>query len=308
MSGKQHKREAKRARQAAREAQRRRERQRTIQTIIVIAIAMAIGGVLIFVSLGNPQDELASADESAEETPDDDRAVDPCEPAQAPENAVESKPTFPDGPDEVLDDGLNYRAVIETSCGDLVFQLLEDDSPQTVNSFVFLAEQGFFDGLEIFRNATGISALQTGAGDNSNTWDIGYTVPDELSRAQTFGYTPGALAMANAGPDTGGSQFFMVYGDSELPPDYTVFGQLLEGLDILESIGAIPTEDPANPANDTPSVAVYLERVAIEAEPGEPAGPLAPVETLGTTDDGAEPAPAEDGPAPASEPEPTPSS
>ncbi|MPZ87630.1 MAG: hypothetical protein GEU81_06050 [Nitriliruptorales bacterium] len=276
MSGKQHKREAKRTRQAAREAQRRRERWRTIQTIIIIAITMVIGGVLIWVSLEDPEDELASS----EETPDPEPAVDPCQPAPAPQTAGESKPTFPEGPEQVLDDGLNYRAVIDTSCGRMIFQLLEDDAPETVNSFVFLAQEEFFDGLAIFRNAPGISALQTGAGDDTNTWDIDYTLPDETARAEEFGgYEPGAIAMAKGDPDTGGSQFFMVYGASGLPPDYTLFGQLVEGLDVLQSIGAIPTEDPADPANDTPSVPVYVERVTIETEAGEPAGPLAPVET-----------------------------
>lgn len=293
MSGKQHKREAKRARQAAREAQRRRERWRTIQTIIVIAITVAIGGVLIWVSLDDPEEELASSEETPpEEAAGTEPPVNPCEPAPAPQTAGESKPTFPEGPEQVLDDGLNYRAVIDTSCGRLIFQLLEDDAPETVNSFVFLAQEGFFDGLEIFRNSPGISVLQTGAGDNTNTWDIGYTLPDETARAEASdGYPPGAMAMAKGAPDTGGSQFFMVYGETGLPPDYSLFGQLVEGLDVLQSIGAIPTEDPADPANETPGVPVYVERVTIETEPGEPAGPLAPVETTEPAEGDAEPAP-----------------
>jgi cyclophilin family peptidyl-prolyl cis-trans isomerase len=172
------------------------------------------------------------------------------------------KPTFA-APEQVLDPAQDYRAVIETNCGRMVFELFEDDAPETVNSFVFLSQQGFFDGLEIFRNASSISALQTGAGDNTNTWDLGYTIPDEFARAEAEGgYAPGALAMAKStAPDSGGSQFFMVYGETSLPPEYTLFGQITEGLEVLTSIGAIPTQDQTS---ETPSQTVVLESVTIE--------------------------------------------
>lgn len=287
MAGKQSKREAKLARDAAREAARRRERQRTIQTAVVVLIALAIGGTIIGVTL---QQRNTLAEELPSDLPSEDplaetstaqSAVPPCTPEPQPEPQPQlPKPTF-QASEQVIEEGTNYRAVIETSCGRMVFQLLEDDAPETVNSLVFLARQGFFDGLEIFRNATSISALQTGSGDNTNTWDLGYTVPDEFTRAQAFGgYSFGALAMAKSqAADSGGSQFFMIYGDTTLPPEYTLFGQLVEGSEVLASIGAIPTQIPADPSNETPSATVVLESVTIEQTPGEALGPLAPVDT-----------------------------
>lgn len=279
MSGKQHKKERKAQREAERRAAAKAERQRNIMTVIVVLIIVGLGGVLVWLSLAEEQtaadEELEEmlreleeqAEEEGEDTEDTEETeeteetaeAEPCEPAPAPASAGEEKPTFSE-PEQVLEDGADYRAVITTSCGEVVVDLDEEGAPETVNSFVFLAQQGFFDGLEIFRNATSISALQTGAGDNSNTWGIGYTLPDELESAEEEGYPPGSVAMANSGPDTGGSQFFFVYGDFGLDPSFTKFGQTVEGLDVLQSIGAIEVD------GETPLETVYMESVTIETE------------------------------------------
>ena len=259
MSGKQHKREIKRRKQEARAAAAREERRRTIFTVIVIAVVIGIGAVLVAVSLedGDAVAEQPTADPVDAQTLD----AEPCVPAAPPDDAGADKPTFETDPEGVLDDGTDYHAVVETSCGTVVVDLFEQRTPETVESFVFLAREGFYDGLEIFRNAPSIAALQTGAGNNAADWQIGYTFADELSVAEEEGYTPGSVAMANAGPDTNGSQFFFVYGDSPLPPDYTKFGQVVEGLEVLRSIGAIPVE------GETPTEDVYLESVSITSEP-----------------------------------------
>lgn len=270
MSGKQNKRELKRRKQEQRAAAAKAERQRTIFTLIVIAVVVAIGAVLVAVSL---DDGTPSAAGSTAETPMTDPgdgggtvAAEACEPAPAPAGADAEKPTFEMAPADVLQEGTDYRAVVETSCGTVVVDLLEDGAPQAVGNFVFLAREGFYDGLRIFRNAPSIFALQTGAGGDEASWQIGYTFEDELSVAEEEGYTPGSVAMANSGPDTNGSQFFFVYGPSPLPPDYTKFGQVVEGLDVLESIGAIPVE------GETPTREVYMESVSILTEDaGEPA-------------------------------------
>jgi peptidyl-prolyl cis-trans isomerase B (cyclophilin B) len=269
-------------RTAEREAARRKQRQQTLFTVIVIAIIVGIGGVLVAVTINEESQaareaaeeasELAekmaseaAASESATEGPDDRKVA--CK-AEAPANAGEEKPTFKE-PEQVLEDGVDYGAVITTSCGTVTVDLYEDEAPETVNSFVFLAQEGFFDGLEIFRNATSIGALQTGAGTNEATWDIGYTIPDELDVAEKDKYPPGTLAMANSGPNSGGSQFFFVYNDLfQLDPAYAVFGLADEkGIEVLAKIGAIPvvnpTAEPGDPDGEKPSQITYMESVKI---------------------------------------------
>ncbi|WP_372727079.1 peptidylprolyl isomerase [Nocardioides sp.] len=128
------------------------------------------------------------------------------------------------------------EATIATSAGDVVAELDADATPCTVNSFVSLAEQGYFDDTACHRLTTqGIFVLQCGDPTASGMGGPGYSYDDELSGEETYG--PGTLAMANAGPNTNGSQFFIVYGDSPLPPSYTVFGQI--DADSLEVVSAI---------------------------------------------------------------------
>ena len=211
----------------------------------------------------DPEVEAGEAVDSGLDPVIDDRPV-ACD-ADEPANVADTRPQFPGGPADVLEEGVDYVAVVETSCGTVTLDLLEDDAPETVNSFVFLAQQGFFDGLEIFRNATSIGALQTGGGDQSNTWSIGYSLPDELGLAESDGYPVGSVAMANAGPNTGGCQFFFVYNELfdtafDQQRAYSVFGQVTEGLDILEEIGAIAAE------GETPSERVYMETVTIQEQ------------------------------------------
>ena len=260
-------------RTAEREAARRKHRQQTLFTFIVVGIIIAIGGVLIFVSIERPSEDLAanpseSPTPSASEGPDDRPVA--CG-GEAPENVDAERSTF-EKPEQALEDGTDYGAVITTSCGKIRVDLFEEDAPETVNSFVFLAEQGFFDGLEIFRNATSIGALQTGSGTNEASWDVGYTIADELGKAEEDGYPVGALAMANAGPDTAGSQFFFVYNDTfqeafDANRAYAVFGLADDkGQKVLEEIGAIPTvggDDPASPDAEKPSEISYIESVKI---------------------------------------------
>jgi peptidyl-prolyl cis-trans isomerase B (cyclophilin B) len=263
-------------RSAEREAARRKQRQQTLFTSIVVAVVLLIGGVLIYVSAQDPAADLAEspteaasdlASEGASEAASEDARAVACG-AEAPAGAGEEKQTY-DKPEQVLEDGKDYRATITTSCGVIEVDLYEEDAPETVNSFVFLAQEGFFDGLEIFRNAASIGALQTGSGTNQASFDVGYNVKDELARAEQDGYEPGTLAMANTGqPNSGGSQFFFVYNDKfTLPPTYAVFGKAdAKGTKVLEEIGDIPTQAPDDPANEVPSELVYIESVEITTE------------------------------------------
>ncbi len=125
---------------------------------------------------------------------------------------------------------------LATSAGEIGATLEADATPCTVNSFVSLAEQGYFDATECHRITTqGIYVLQCGDPTASGSGGPGYSFPDELTGEET--YPAGTLAMANAGPDTNGSQFFIVYDDTELPPDYAVFGTIDDaGLEVVRGI------------------------------------------------------------------------
>ena len=117
------------------------------------------------------------------------------------------------------------RVTIGTTVGDLEATLDREKTPCTVNSFVSLAEQGYFDDVKCHRMTTaGIFVLQCGDPSGTGSGGPGYSFGDELDGTETYG--AGTLAMANAGPDTNGSQFFIVYADSELPPAYAVFGHV----------------------------------------------------------------------------------
>ena len=111
-------------------------------------------------------------------------------------------------------------------------------APCTVGSFVHLAEAGYFDNTPCHRmtGSSTLSVLQCGDPSGTGSGGPGYTYADETTPDMT--YPAGTVAMANAGPDTNGSQFFLVYEDSTLPPDYTVFGTITSGLDVIQGIAA----------------------------------------------------------------------
>jgi peptidyl-prolyl cis-trans isomerase B (cyclophilin B) len=135
------------------------------------------------------------------------------------------------------------KATIATSAGDISMTLHTDTTPCTVNSFVSLADQGYFDGTSCHRLTTqGIYVLQCGDPTGTGAGGPGYSFADELSGKETYGEA--TVAMANAGPDTNGSQFFLVYGDSPLPPSYTVFGTMdAAGLKVVKAIADRGTAD-----------------------------------------------------------------
>lgn len=152
-------------------------------------------------------------------------------------------------------------AVLTTSAGDITIALDADRTPCTVGSFVSLAEQGYFDDTNCHRLTTsGIFVLQCGDPSGSGMGGPGYRYADELDGSET--YPAGTVAMANAGPDTNGSQFFLVYEDSQLPPSYTVFGQMdAAALAVVQEIAA---KGAAGGTPDgAPETPVVIESVAI---------------------------------------------
>lgn len=167
---------------------------------------------------------------------------------------IEPPPADPEVEGEVV-------VTIATSAGDIGARLDAERTPCTVGSFVSLLEQGYFDGTECHRLTTqGIFVLQCGDPTATGTGGPGYTIPDELVGDET--YPAGTLAMAKTPyPDSGGSQFFMVYEDTPLPADYTVFGQVdRAGVEVLREVAAegTATGQPDGP----PATPVVLEAVS----------------------------------------------
>jgi cyclophilin family peptidyl-prolyl cis-trans isomerase len=172
-----------------------------------------------------------------------DSGTAPCPPATPP---AETPRSFA-APKRCLEDGKDYGAVITTSEGAFTVDLLEDQAPGTVNNFVVLARWGWFDGDDFHRVVPGFVA-QAGDrfGEPQGTGGPGYEIPDELP---TTPYQKGSLAMANHGADTGGSQWFVCDDCGTLPGDYPLFGQVTEGLDVVDKIMALGVADgpPSKP-------------------------------------------------------------
>ena len=145
-------------------------------------------------------------------------------------------------PAMIVDPSKLYSATLHTSKGDITFDLLMSDAPKTVNNFVFLAREGFYDGAPFHRVIKGFM-IQGGDPTGTGRGGPGYRFADErVSRR----YERGIVAMANAGPNTNGSQFFICHGRNaeSLPPSYTIFGKVSSGLDVVDAIAGVATEGP----------------------------------------------------------------
>ncbi len=141
--------------------------------------------------------------------------------------------TYSAPPAMTIDTSKSYTATIETTRGDMVCELFPADAPVTVNSFVFLAREGFYDGVTFHRVVPGF-VIQGGDPTGTGRGGPGYKFQDEINSHR---HGTGTLAMANAGPDTNGSQFYLTLAPQpSLDGGYTVFGQLIEGEDVMLSI------------------------------------------------------------------------
>ena len=164
---------------------------------------------------------------------------------------------FASEPEMGIDPTKRYTATMETSMGTMVIALDAVKAPRTVNSFVFLALNHYYDGIIFHRIIKGF-VCQGGDPTGTGRGGPGYQYADELPKAGQ--YQIGSLAMANAGPNTNGSQFFLISGPSGvgLPPAYALFGQVVKGLEIVEAMQNVPTG-----AGDRPSTDVVINSVTI---------------------------------------------
>ena len=160
-----------------------------------------------------------------------------------------------------LEDGKSYSAVLHTNKGDITVDLFEGEAPNTVNNFVFLAQQGYFTNVPFHRVIKGFM-IQGGDPTGTGRGGPGYRFNDEKV---TRDYLRGTLAMANAGPNTNGSQFFIMHQDYALPKNYTIFGIVTDGIDVVDAIADVPTRMSAGGERSAPNDPVTLESVDIVA-------------------------------------------
>ncbi|MFJ4203107.1 peptidylprolyl isomerase [Streptomyces sviceus] len=262
-----------RKRQLAREKFLRQQQRRTAarrkarvrNSVIASVLGVILVGSLALYTSGVMKDDKASA--SAETTPSaaaTSKAPDPCEKAAA--GKVKTQ-TWKKEPAMSIDKSAKYTLDLATTCGAIDIALKTSAAPHTVNSFDFLANKGFFDHTKCHRLTTnGIYVLQCGDPTGSGSGGPGYTIPDENLKdksLKTNVYPAGTVAMANTGQaHTGGSQFFLVYQDSQLPPNYTPFGTISEsGMKVLKKIAAAGESTGAG--DGAPNATVVINKATV---------------------------------------------
>jgi cyclophilin family peptidyl-prolyl cis-trans isomerase len=177
-------------------------------------------------------------------------------PCPNPDGSSPKQQTFDAAPPMCIDLAKRYTAEMVTSKGTLVIALAPESAPNTVNNFVYLARYHYYDGVVFHRIIPGF-VLQGGDPTGTGRGGPGYRFADELPKPGR--YELGSLAMANAGPDTNGSQFFVISGPQgmRLPPQYALFGKVVTGLDVVATIDAIGT------GSGTPKEKVTIESVTV---------------------------------------------
>jgi len=161
---------------------------------------------------------------------------------------------YADAPDLAIDLDKTYAATLQTTQGEITIEFRAAEAPLAVNNFVFLAGEGFFDGVIFHRVVPGF-VVQGGDPTGTGRGGPGYRFRDELDGDGKYGR--GVLAMANAGPNTNGSQFFICLDNVGLPHSYTIFGDVTSGMDAVDAVAALPR------AGEKPTVDSVIESVTI---------------------------------------------
>jgi len=170
--------------------------------------------------------------------------------------------------------GKTVNILIETTKGNIELELFETDAPKTVANFVGLAEQGYFNGIIFHRISKGF-VIQ--GGDSTGTGRGGKSIygkefEDELNPSTPSyqgGYKRGTVAMANRGPNTNTSQFFIMLSDVPMPKNYTIFGKVTKGMDVVDSIAAVEIIPQMGDTDGKPKVDIMMKKVTVEKEAGK---------------------------------------
>ncbi|MEU8029959.1 peptidylprolyl isomerase [Streptomyces sp. NPDC049099] len=267
-----------RRRQLAREKFLRQQQRRTsarrkarVRNSVIASVlgVIVIGSVALYstdVLKGSDGKANAGADTTPSASPTS-KAPDPC---AKPAAGSAKKLSWKKEPAMTIDTSAKYTMKLATTCGDIDVALKTAAAPHTVNSFDFLAGKGYFDHTKCHRLTTSdIYVLQCGDPQGTGMGGPGYTLPDENLKDKSLKastYPAGTVAMANTGQKhTGGSQFFLVYKDSPLPPQYTPFGTVSEaGMKVLQKIAAAGSQ-PADPTtqNTAPNATVVINKATV---------------------------------------------
>ncbi|GHC10432.1 MULTISPECIES: peptidylprolyl isomerase [Streptomyces violaceoruber group] len=255
--------------QQRRTSARRKARMRNAAIASVLGVIL-IGSVALYttgVVLGDDDDKTNAGAEATPSASAPSKAPDPCD---KPADGKVKTQTWKKEPAMTVDKSAKYTMKLATTCGDIDLALKADAAPHTVNSFDFLAGKGYFDHTKCHRLTTeGIYVLQCGDPTAQGNGGPGYNIPDENLKDKSLKdnvYPAGTVAMANTGqPDSGGSQFFLVYQDSQLPPSYTPFGTVSkEGMTVLKKIASAGAQ-PADPTtgNTAPNATVVIDKATV---------------------------------------------
>lgn len=166
---------------------------------------------------------------------------------------------YSSAPKLTIDTKKNYSATLVTSKGNITIKLFAKDVPNTVNNFVFLSKENFYNETKFHRIVKDFM-IQGGDPKGKGTGGPGYTFADEKI---TKDYKRGIVAMANSGPNTNGSQFFIMHKDTDLPKNYVIFGEVNSGMDVVDKIANVPTVDNGQNEKSKPTEDVVVESVEI---------------------------------------------
>ncbi len=253
--------------QARRARQAQRARQITVIVVVCLVVAgLGVGGFFLFSQPPASSSAAASATASPSATASATASAAPvAEPAKSCSYTTSGTPARKASPPPATPDWrARYQATIHTNRGDVVIDLLNSKATCTVNSFVHLAAQDYFSSTTCHRLTTTspLYVLQCGDPTGTGRGGPGYVFGSEnLSGAK---YTAGTVAMANTGqPDSNGSQFFLVYRNSQLPPNYTPFGTVVKGLGIIQNVAKAGTDNANGQGDGHPKEKVVIEGVTI---------------------------------------------
>ncbi len=212
-----------------------------IKYLLIIIVIVVIGGLVGFSVIKNFQSQVGQT-----ETQD--------------QTVLEQSQDNMKGPKMGINKNKKYSAVLHTEKGDITIELTAKKTPITVNNFVTLAKKGFYDDTIFHRVIKGFM-IQGGDPKGDGTGGPGYQFDDEFFDGE---YTRGMVAMANAGPDTNGSQFFIMHADNPLPKDYVIFGKVTSGMDVVDTIAESPVQANFSGEKSTPITPIKILTIDVK--------------------------------------------